>query len=125
MSQRDREQYAKRRQAVLAAKKARWRATHPIRTGLCAACQGRSVVEWCRACRSRHCHRRNQTLPDYVARANRVIARRVGRSWREFTPDDQHEVTLLLVKWAQERGQLLDYDPNRKPLDVKDWKRSA
>lgn len=122
MSRRDREQYAKRRDAVLERKRARWRERHPVRTGLCAACQGKSMIDWCRACRARHCYRRNQTLPDYVARANRVIARRVGRSWRQFTTDDQRQVTLLLVQWARQRdplGPLKDYDPDRKPFDVR------
>src|SRR6185437_14211344 len=110
VSARDREQYAKRREAVLARKRARYRERHGYRFDTCGQCRGKSYRYWCTSCRSRLCVRRGDGPPDYVAQATHKVEKRVGRRYADFLREDHWYVTALLVAWAQARGQLLDYD---------------
>ena len=115
MSARDREQYAKRREAVLARKRALYRERHGYRFDTCGQCRGKSYRYWCRPCRQRLCIRRGEGGPDYVELATREIEQRVGRPYKQFTRRDHWLVTALLVEWAQSRGQLLDYSRTEMP----------
>jgi len=117
VSARDREQYAKRREAVLARKRALYRERHGYRFDTCGQCRGKSYRYWCRPCRQRLCIRRGESGPDYVELATREIEGRVGRPYSQFTRQDHWSVTALLVEWAQSRGQLLDYDPMKEPIN--------
>ena len=86
-------------------------------SALCADCTGKSVAQWCHACRSKRVVRRGEQGPDYVVLATREIERIVGRPYKEFKPQEHWSVTALLVEWAQSRGQLLDYDPMKEPIN--------
>ena len=109
-----RQRYQERNRDRLSAERlARYRRSR----ALCADCKGKSFAEWCHACRSKRVVRRGEQGPDYVELATREIERIVGRPYKQFTRQDHWSVTALLVGWAQSRGQLLDYDPMKEPIN--------
>ena len=121
MSARDREQYAKRRNAVLERKRAQWRATHPVPDWLCGACRGKTRTQWCRRCRATVSHRAHtEPHPDYVSRAEAKVSAETGKPRNQFGPAEHRLVTLTLVQWARERqpnGPLKDYSPDYRKYE--------
>ena len=109
-----RQRYQERNRDRLSAERlARYRRSR----ALCADCKGKSFAQWCHACQSKRVVRRGEQGPDYVELATREIERIVGRPYKQFTRQDHWSVTALLVEWAQARGQLLDYDPMKEPIN--------
>jgi len=120
VSARDREQYAKRRDAVLERKRARWRATHPVPDWLCGACRGKTRTQWCRRCRATVSHRAHtEPHPDYVSRAEAEVSAETGKPRVKFGPAEHRLVTLRLVQWARERtpGAFADYSPDYRKYE--------